>query len=152
MVKLILKRTNSKNEDFIFLTGLLDEVLRESDGDDHAFYAQFNKPDNIHHVILAYEGNIPAGCGAIKKYSETTAEVKRMYVKDEFRGQGFGKKILSELEKWAGELNFSECILETGKKQIDAVRLYKGSGYKVIPNYGQYAGVDLSVCMEKKLT
>lgn len=134
------------------MTGLLDEVLRESDGEDHAFYAQFNKSYNIHHVLIAYNNNIPAGCGAIKKYSDNTAEVKRMYVKDEFRGQGFGKKILSELERWAVELNFSECILETGKKQIDAVSLYKNSGYKIIPNYGQYAGIDLSVCMKKKLS
>ncbi|MEO8211204.1 MAG: GNAT family N-acetyltransferase [bacterium] len=147
MIKLI--RTDSANRDFCKLVEFLDEVLRESDGDDHPFYDQFNKLDKIKYVVLANSDNIPVGCGAIKKYSRDTAEIKRMYVKPKFRGQGIGKKILTELELWAEELNFSECILETGKIQTDAVKLYQSGGYKVISNYGQYAGIELSVCMKK---
>ncbi|MEO6589269.1 MAG: GNAT family N-acetyltransferase, partial [Pyrinomonadaceae bacterium] len=60
-------------------------------------------------------------------------------------------KILAELENWAKELNFSECILETGLKQPEAIRLYQKSGYETILNYGQYAGVENSVCMKKVL-
>ncbi|MDQ3020341.1 MAG: GNAT family N-acetyltransferase [Bacteroidota bacterium] len=149
MLKLI--RTNSDNADFRMLVELLDEVLRESDGDDHPFYDQFNKLDKIKNAVVVYSDDIPAGCGAIKEYSKDISEIKRMYVKPDFRGQGIGKKILTALELWAAELNFSECILETGKKQTDAIRLYQSAGYEVIPNYGQYAGIDLSVCMKKIL-
>jgi putative acetyltransferase len=147
MIKLI--RTDSANADFRNLVVLLDEVLQESDGEDHPFYAQFNKLDKIKYVVVAYSDNIPSGCGAIKEYSKDIGEIKRMFVKSEFRGSGIGKRILRELELWARELNYSECILETGKKQIEAINLYLKEDYKIIPNYGQYAGVDLSVCMKK---
>lgn len=147
MLKLI--RTNSDNADFRILVELLDEVLRESDGDDHPFYDQFNKLDKIKNAVVAYSDDTPAGCGAIKEYTKDTAEIKRMYVKPKFRGKGIGKKILRELELWASELNYSECILETGKKQTDAIKLYQSSGYNVMPNYGQYAGIELSVCMNR---
>jgi GNAT superfamily N-acetyltransferase len=74
-----------------------------------------------------------------------------MFVLPERRGRGVAKSILSELEAWANELNFSECILETGFKQPEAIGLYRKSGYETIPNYGQYSGVENSVCMKKSL-
>jgi GNAT superfamily N-acetyltransferase len=76
-------------------------------------------------------------------------EVKRMYVPLEHRSQGIASLVLQELENWAKELGYKKCILETGKKQPEAIRLYEKCGYKSIPNYGQYAGVENSVCYEK---
>ena len=144
-----LIRTDSDNADFRELVALLDQDLQIRDGEEHSFYAQFNKIDKIQHVVVAYQNGRAAGCGAIKEYSKNAAEVKRMFVKPEWRGQGIAKKILSELEIWAAELNYSECILETGKKQPEAIGLYQKSGYQLIPNYGQYEGVENSVCMRK---
>ena len=149
MLQLI--RTHSDHPDFRHLIVFLDANLAANDGEDHAYYAQFNKPDLIKEVVIAYQDGKPAGCGAIKKYSETEAEVKRMYVQPEFRGHGIASAILSELEKWALELGFSECILETGKKQYEAVSLYPKRGYGIIPNYGQYVQMENSICMRKKL-
>ena len=74
-----------------------------------------------------------------------------MFVLPEQRGKGIAGEILAELEKWAGELNFKKCILETGKRQPEAIRLYSKSGYNVIPNYGQYENVSNSVCFEKEI-
>jgi len=146
-----LVRTNSENPDFKKLVVLLDAVLAELDGEDHAFYAQFNKTNLINEVVLAYEDQTPVACGAIKKLDDQHAEVKRMYTLPEFRGQGFGKQVLCELEKWASELGFASCVLETGIKQADAIHLYHKCGYKNIENYGQYIGVDNSICMKKNL-
>ncbi|MFM9838484.1 MAG: GNAT family N-acetyltransferase [Cyclobacteriaceae bacterium] len=146
-----LKRTTSQNIDFQSLVSLLDKDLSLRDGEDHSFYAQFNKIDKINEVIVAYENTLPIGCGAIKKYDEETAEVKRMFVMPEHRGKGIAAKILSALEEWAKELGYQYCILETGQKQPEAIALYKKSGYQLIPNYGQYAGVENSICMMKKL-
>ncbi len=70
-----------------------------------------------------------------------------MFVLTGFRGKGIAKCILAELELWAKELNFTNCILETGKKQPEAISLYKNMGFKEMPNYGQYQGVENSVCM-----
>ncbi len=144
-----LVRTNSDNSDFRELVALLDKDLQIRDGDEHSFYAQFNKVDKIRHVVVAYAGGEAVGCGAVKEYSEGVTEIKRMFVRAEWRGRGIAKSILSELEAWASELNYSECILETGLKQPEAVALYQKSGYETIPNYGQYSGVENSVCMRK---
>lgn len=149
MIKLI--RTDSDNKDFIELVKQLDAFLAEIDGDDHAFYAQLNKTDKIRHVIVAYENEKPISCGAIREYSPNTTEVKRMYTLPGDRGKGIGTKVLNELEKWASELYYQKCILETGLRQPDAIRLYEKNGYSPIPNYGKYAGIINSVCFEKQL-
>ncbi|MBB6237321.1 GNAT superfamily N-acetyltransferase [Pedobacter sp. AK013] len=151
MSDLTLIRTDSEHTDFRTLVALLDQDLAIRDGDDHSFYAQFNKIDNIRQAIVAYHNGNPVGCGAIKPFSATEAEVKRMFVHPDNRKQGIAAKVLNALESWAAELGFTACVLETGKKQPEAFALYKKVGYNIIPNYGQYIGVDNSVCMSKLL-
>jgi len=146
-----LVRTNSENADFIELVKLLDADLAITDGKDHQFYSQFNSIINIKHVVLAYIDGKPVGCGAIKEYDKDTMEIKRMYTSPESRKMGIASRVLSELEKWAFELSYGKCILETGKRQTEAIGLYIKTRYTRIPNYGQYAGVENSVCFEKKL-
>jgi GNAT superfamily N-acetyltransferase len=75
-----------------------------------------------------------------------------MFTHSKFRGQGIAGKILSELEKWAQELGYLHTILETGKRQPEALRLYEKYNYTVIPNFGQYIGVETSVCMIKSIS
>ena len=147
MIKLV--RTNSKNKDFIKLVKLLDVDLAITDGDDHDFYNQFNKLDSINHVVILYKNEIPKGCGAIKEFESDTMEVKRMFTLYEARGKGVASQILAELENWATELFYKRLVLETGLKQPEAIGLYEKCGYKKISNYGQYAGVENSVCFEK---
>ncbi len=151
MVQKSIIRTDSANPDFRGLVALLDQELSVRDGEEHGFYATFNKIDSLAHVVVAYQDELPVGCGAVKKYSDAVAEIKRMFVPLEYRGQGIAGEVLHELEKWAQELGFAECILETGKKQPEAIRLYTKSGYTLMPNYGQYQGVENSVCMKKRL-
>lgn len=142
-------RTISTNEDFIRLVNQLDTELAAIDGDDHFFYDQFNKLDNINHVVVAYDQHKPVSCGAIKEFVHGITEIKRMYTLPEHRGKGIATIILKELEKWAAELSYTKCILETGKKQQPAIRLYEKNGYSPISNYGQYEGDENSVCFEK---
>jgi len=149
MISLI--RTDSGNNDFIQLVKKLDADLAVRDGEEHSFYSQFNKVDLIRHVVLSYQNNEAISCGAIKEYDSKTMEVKRMFTLPENRGKGIAGLILVELENWAKEMNFEKCILETGKKQAEAIGLYKKSGYVIIPNYGQYAGIENSVCFMKDL-
>ena len=144
-------RTDSENPDFIRLVKELDADLAKRDGNEHVFYAQFNKVDTIRHVVIAYDNKEPAGCGAIKEFNPETVEVKRMFTLPEMRGKGIASRILNELENWASELRYDKCILETGKRQPEAISLYQRNGYKLIPNYGQYAGVENSVCFEKQI-
>lgn len=146
-----LSRTSSDNRDFISLVKFLDADLAIRDGEDHSFYSQFNKIDKIRHVVLAYDNDKPVGCGAIKEFDPTAMEIKRMYTLPEARKKGIASSILSELEKWSDELSYRRCVLETGRKQPEAIALYEKSGYKRIENYGQYAGIENSLCFEKRL-
>ena len=146
-----LLRTDSDNADFRELVALLDADLQIRDGAEHLFYGQFNKIDKIREVVVAYENEKAVGCGAFKEYEEGTAEIKRMFVRPANRGRGIAGNILNELETWAKELNYAEAILETGVKQPEAIRLYRKSGYEIIPSYGQYLNVENSVCMKKSI-
>jgi GNAT superfamily N-acetyltransferase len=144
-------RTDSNDKDFIELVKHLDRELAERDGNEHSFYAQFNKIDMIRHAVVLYEEERPVACGAMKQFDAESMEVKRMYTLPDYRGKGLGSLILEALEGWAAEMDYRRCVLETGKRQPEAIALYKKNGYVIIPNYGQYIGVDNSVCFEKRL-
>ncbi|SIN66311.1 GNAT family N-acetyltransferase [Algoriphagus halophilus] len=146
-----IHRTDSSNPNFQELVRKLDTYLARIDGEENAFYAQYNKIDLLKHAVVILESEIPVACGAIKELDADSMEVKRMYTDVSARGKGYAKSILSELEKWAKELGYKFCVLETGKRQPDAIALYQSSGYQLIPNYGQYQGIENSVCFQKML-
>jgi GNAT superfamily N-acetyltransferase len=147
-----LLRTNYTHKDFEKLVVLLDADLKIRDGAEHDFYNQFNKIEGLNHVVIAYENNIPMGCGSFKKHPNNVVEIKRMYVAVEGRRKGIASKVLNELEIWASEINIEKCILETGKQQPEAIALYKKCGYTITANFGFYENVENSVCFEKVLT
>jgi GNAT superfamily N-acetyltransferase len=146
-----LKRTNSDDPDFISLVALLDKDLAIRDGEDHSFYNQFNKIDKIKHVVIFYENDIAVGCGAFREKESDSVEIKRMYVHPDHRKKGIASQVLAELERWAAEIKYPYTVLETGKKQPEAIALYQKSGYSIIPNYPPYENMDNSVCMKKTL-
>ncbi|MDE3252740.1 MAG: GNAT family N-acetyltransferase [Bacteroidota bacterium] len=149
MINLI--RTDSSHAAFVYLVKELDAYLTIMDGDEHGFYDQFNKIDALKNVVLVFENEEAIACGAIKAFDETSMEVKRMYVSPDHRGKGIAQEILRELEKWAKELGYQKTVLETGKRQVEAMALYQKCGYLITPNYGQYIGVENSVCYSKKI-
>lgn len=149
--KMTLVQTNQASKDFQQLVALLDAELAIRDGDDHAFYHQFNGIDALDHVVVAYENNRPVGCGAFKARNKKQVEIKRMFVLTAARKKGYAAAILSALEKWATNIGFGEAILETGKAQTEALSFYPKQGYLVIPNFPPYNGIDNSVCFKKTL-
>ena len=144
-------RTDASHSDFQFLVSKLDAELAVIDGDDHDFYHQYNGIDDIKYALVLYADSTPVSCGAIKNFDTNSMEIKRMYTLPNQRGKGYASLILNELETWANELGFKYCLLETGKRQEDAVALYSKKGYMAIPNYGQYVGVENSVCFKKNV-
>lgn len=147
----LLKRTTSTDKDFQALVVLLDEDLAQRDGEDNAFYAQFNGIIQLKHCVVYYLDDIPVACGAFKAFDETTIEVKRMFVLPGHRGKSIASKILNELEVWAKELSYSSSVLETGLRQPEAIALYKKNRYTIISNYPPYEYVENSVCFKKLL-
>lgn len=147
MVQLV--RSDSRNKDFMQLVEALDKDLSQRDGEDHAYYAPLNQIQNINQVVVAYYDSKAMACGGLKQYSSEAVEIKRMYTAPDGRRKGLASLVLKELEAWALELDYKKCVLETGKRQPEAIALYHKNGYKPITNYGPYSEMENSVCFEK---
>ena len=147
-----IKRTNSNDAGFQQLIAALDNELWNELNEDQAKYDQYNKVPDLKTVLVLYVNEKPTASGCIKKYNESTVEVKRMFVVKEHRGKGLSKTVLNELENWAVGLGFKNAILETSIHFTPAVTLYKNTGYKIIQNYDQYIGLEESVCLQKSLS
>jgi len=114
-------------------------------------FVEENKLMLIFYSVLD-DNEVAVACGALKHFKEGTAEVKRMYVKDEFRGKGVSKLILKKLEDTAVEMKYRRIVLETGVKQPEAMKLYEKYGYTKITPYGRHKDDPDSVCYEKILS
>ena len=99
--------------------------------------------------LLARLRGQPVGCGALRRFDDHTAEIKRMYVTPAARRQGIARRILIELERHAREFSYRAVRLETGIQQPEAQRLYESLGYQRIAAFGHYVGNPTSVCYEK---
>lgn len=148
-----IKRTTGSDKDFLELVKLLDEDLWKRYPHTQQIYERGNVIPGEAYVIIIYWDGLAIGCGCLRNFEddETKIELKRMYVRDKYRGKRVGKIIVEELEKWAVELNKKTILLETGVNQPEAVYLYERMGYQWIDNYGEYAGNNESICMKKNL-
>jgi putative acetyltransferase len=151
MTQPTIKRTTSADKDFQFLITCLDHELWNELKEDQATYDQYNKIPGLKTALVLYLNNSPVASGCFKEFANDTVEIKRMFVQKAYRGKGFSKNILDELEKWALEKGYRYAVLETSVHFTVAKKLYQRSGYIIIPNYGQYAGLPESVCMKKEL-
>ena len=88
--------TDGDNSDFIELCCCLDKFLNELVGgeENRTEYISYNQLDDIHNVIIAYDAAIPVGSASFKKYDNECAEVKRIFVKKEYRGKGISDKLM----------------------------------------------------------
>ena len=146
-------RTDGKNEDFIENCRLLDmdfdwrvgrQIKREK-------YQKFNQLDEIREAIVVYDHGRAVGGGAIRRYDDENIELKRVFVHNEYQGQGIGSRLVSLLIEWAAELGYRRMILETGELLAESCAVYKKLGFAVIPNYGPYADMPESLCMAREI-
>ncbi len=101
--------------------------------------------------LVAHLSGQTVGCGALRRFDDHTAEIKRMYVAPAGRRKGIATRILLELERHARQFSYRAVCLETGVRQPEAQRLYESLGYQRIPAFGPYVGTPTSVCYEKVL-
>lgn len=146
-----LLNTDSNNIDFTKLIRLLDDDLNERYGELQKKYDKHNKVDFINDVVVIYKHGKAAACGGFKEHNTDAIELKRIFVRKKCRRRGLSKLVISELEKLAKDKGYIYAVLETGKKQYEAINLYKSCGYKLIENYSPYIGTTNSICMKKKL-
>ena len=145
--------TDGHNIDFIFLCHALDDFLNAIVGGEknRAQYIPYNAVDDIHDVIVMYDADKAIGCAGFKWHDAECAEVKRVFIRDEYRGYGLSKRLMDCLENAARCKGFSYLVLESGEPLVAAMALYRAIGYETIPNYGPYVDMPDSVCMKKNL-
>lgn len=147
-----LIETTSTDARFVVLCDELDADLNKQNGEVlQKLYKQYNTLEKIQNVVLALQDETPVACAALKEYAPGTAEVKRVYTKPLCRGQGVAAAMLCALEQHAKQQGYTRLVLETGLNMLPAQRLYHRLGFHQIPNYGHYATLPDSYCMEKPL-
>jgi len=102
-------------------------------------------------LFVIREGEVPAGCGGVQIFGTEYGELKRMYVRPNFRGLGLGKLILNHLAGYALQRGVSLLRLETGIYQTEAIGLYEASGFQRVPPFGEYREDPLSLFFEKRI-
>jgi len=94
---------------------------------------------------------LPAGCGGVQLFGTEYGEVKRMYVRSQFRGLGLGRLMLDHLAAYCQQRGVSLLRLETGIYQVEAIGLYERYGFQRVAPFGNYRVDPVSLCYEKRL-
>ena len=113
----------------------------------HAFSVDKLLRENVAFFVIRYNG-APAGCGGIKLFDNGYGEVKRMYVRPEYRGLGLAKGILKRLTHHALMNGINVLRLETGIHQVEAIGLYESFGFEQRAPFGTYKEDPMSVYFE----
>ena len=116
----------------------------------HGFSVERLIADAVAFFVIRDDG-APAGCGGIKLFGTEYGEIKRMWVRPEYRGRGFGQLMLDHLADYATQRGVKILRLETGIHQHAAIRLYEQRGFGRIPPFGPYTNDPVSLCYEKRM-
>ena len=146
-----LLRTSNQDEQFVALTRQLDDELRQRYGELQDLYTPHNRLDCIDTALLGVVEGQAVACGCFKWLDGQRAEVKRMFVHPQWRRRGYSEQLLRALESWALELGAQQLLLETGRRQPEAIALYQKLGFTPIDGYGPYVSLGNSFCMAKSL-
>ena len=137
-------------EDAVQLIGELDAHLMAHPypaQSRHAFSIDKLLRERVVFFITHYEGHL-AGCGGIKLFGAEYGEVKRMYVRPEFRGKGLGKAMLNRLVDHARSKDVDLLRLETGIYEVEAIGLYERFGFQRRGPFGEYVDDPMTVYLE----
>jgi GNAT superfamily N-acetyltransferase len=148
--ELVVRFVGCDAADFVGLVSALDAELEERYpglGEDEPPAVQ-----DLLAAVVAYRGDTPVGCGALRELEPGVGEIKRMYVVSEARRLGAARRMLEALEARALMLGYSALRLGSGVRQPEALSLYESAGYRRIPLFGEYEGVDVCVCYERALS
>ncbi len=137
--------TDITNWDVLQLFSLHDDYMIEFLGEDKAYYTRYNESENIENCWIAYSDDSPIGCIAFRKKSDNVGEVKRLFIKSEYRGCGISKILLDTVECYAKEHGFHALFLDTRITLEPAVSIYRNFGFSIVFQQGLY------IQMEKKL-
>jgi ribosomal protein S18 acetylase RimI-like enzyme len=144
--------TDNSHPDFVALTKRLDDEFIHIYGEDvMQNYNPHNVLDGIFHALVVYCDGVAAACGGIKRFDDSSVEIKRIFVMPHRRKLGLGELVVQRLEELARADGYKRAVLETAADMEAAQALYRKCGFYSMKNYGPYAEDELCVCMEKRL-
>ena len=114
-------------------------------------FIPYNLSSAVEDVLLVYQNNVPAACAGLKRYSDTDAEVKRVWVEPAYRRHHIAEEMMARIEDKARERGFRRTVLQTRPIMTDAVALYRKLGYSLIDNYPPYDRLEGAICFAKEL-
>jgi GNAT superfamily N-acetyltransferase len=148
-----LRPTPFDHPDAVRLIAEIQQVYVERYGGEDATEIdprEFDAPGGF--FVIGYADGEPVACGGWRvrhageggPLRDGDAEVKRMYVAAAYRGRGYARAVLAELERTAAAAGRRRIVLETGTMQPEAIALYASAGFAPMPAFGAYAGSQAS--------
>ena len=133
------------DQDVLHLFSLHDDYMISFLGDDKWCYTRYSENENIESVWMAYFDDVPIGCIAYRKKSNGVGELKRLFIRSEYRGNGISKNLLDTVECYAKEQRCHTLFLDTRITLEPAVSIYRNFGFSIVFQQGLY------IQMEKRL-
>ncbi len=145
--------TDGNSKDFRMFYQKTEDYYSEIVGglDKRKGFVPYNASSAIDHVLIAYDGDKAVACAGLKRYSERDAEIKRVWVEPEYRGQHMARDMMKQLEDKARKEGYKRLILQTREIMTDAVGLYEKIGYRRIENYFPYDTLIGAICYAREL-
>ncbi len=144
--------TNGKNPDFEKMSDEIEDYFNNLVGAHNRIsFMPHNTLEKINDVIMVYDGDAPVACAGIRRYSDVEAEVKRVYVKETYRGNGISSRLMKGLEERAADKGYKRLLLQTRKECNDAIGLYSSKGYVRVDNYPPYDTLPQAICYSKNI-
>lgn len=158
-VEIAIRRERADQADVVALLDALDAYLATlyAPEDNHILDVQALLAQDVRFFVARHDGQA-VGCAAVRLMPAEAAtgglaygEVKRMYVSPARRGQRLGVRLLHTLEATLRDEGLGQALLETGRDQHEALRLYQHCGYQPCAAFGGYPDNGLSVFLRKVL-
>ncbi len=141
-----IKPADLKDPELLKLFSRHDAHMMDFLGEHRKYYTPYSEAEHIGRAWIAYIDGIPAGCAAYRDRQGGVCELKRVFVRPEYRGRGISKELVRAVEGYAREQGRHTVALDTNSALEPAVTLYKHMGYRVTFSEGRY------IQMEKKLS
>lgn len=133
------------NEHALQLFSEHDDFMIGCLGDDKIYYTRYSEKEGLERIWLAYEGDLPMGCIAFREKTDGVGEVKRLFIRDRYRGKGLSKLLLSTLVSYARDQGCQKLYLDTRTELAPAVGLYRSFGFDVIFQQGFYVQMEMEL-------
>lgn len=137
--------TKNADKEILTLFSEQDDYMIDFLGDDKKYYTRYSENEHLENIWVIYSESFPIGCIAYRKKTEGTGEVKRLYIRKEYRGKGISKELLRTVERYAKEQGCKTLFLDTRITLEPAVSIYRSFGFQIVFQQGLY------IQMEKEI-